>query len=74
MKTTWNDLAKSILEMPDSEKSKPVFFREPWDKDAEMFIVDVYTAKEDLANPEGVVEVHKDEFYLGWTIPLDISL
>lgn len=65
MKKTWNDLVTRILEMPDSEKSKPVFFREPWDKDAEMFVVDVYTAKEDLANPEGVVEVRQGEFFLG---------
>jgi len=61
----WNDLANSIRDMPEDQKSKTVFFREPWDKEAEMFVVDVYAAREELGSPEGVVEVHKDEFYLG---------
>ena len=65
MNMTWNDLAKCILEMPDSEKSKPVFYREPWDKDVEMITLSVQVASEDLTDPEGEVRVRKGEFFLG---------
>lgn len=61
---TWNELIKQIMEMPESERVKTAFYREPWDTGAEMFPVDVYEAKEDLTDSEGKVKVKKDEFFL----------
>lgn len=61
---TWDDLAKRILKLPESEREKTAYYREPYDKYAEMFPVDLYEATEDLTDSEGVVKVVKGERFL----------
>lgn len=61
---TWDDLAKAILEMTDGDREKTVYYREPYDNDAEMFPVNIRETIEDLADPEGAIKVSKGEAYL----------
>ncbi len=60
---TWEDLAKRILEMTESERTQTVQYREPWDESPEIFAVDLHNALEDLRDPEGVVRIKKDEVF-----------
>lgn len=61
---TWDELAKRILEMIESERAQTVQYREPWDHAAEIFPVDIMEAQEDLSDPEGVVRIRKGEVFL----------
>ena len=60
---TWDDLVKRILEMPESERTQTVQYREPWDTDAEIFPLDLHNALEDLTDPNGVVRIRKGEVF-----------
>lgn len=61
---TWDDLAKRILEMSESERTQTVQYRESWENDPEIYAVDLHEAKEDLATPEGAVGIRKGEVFL----------
>ncbi len=61
---TWDELAKRILEMTDSERAQTVQYFEPWDDAAEIFAVDVMVAQENLSDPEGVIQIQKGENFL----------
>jgi hypothetical protein len=61
---TWDDLAKRILEMPESERGKTVYYREPWDDNPEIFPLDAFEAIEDLSDLEGDVKIEKGETFL----------
>lgn len=65
---TWDELAKMIADMPESERKKIVLYREPWDKEAETFAVDVHEATEDIvAESEELgkpITIKKGEYFL----------
>lgn len=61
---TWDELAQKIADMPEVERAKTIFYREPWDEAAEMIRVDLYRATENLPDPAGVVKVPAGEVFL----------
>jgi len=66
---TWDELSKIIADMDESEKKKVVKYREPWDKEAETFAVDVHEATEDITPGEdsefgAEATIKKGEYFL----------
>ena len=63
---TWDDLAKRILQMPESERTQTVQYREPWEEEdhPDIFAMDIHIALKDLTDVDGVVRIRKGEVFL----------
>lgn len=61
---TWNDLADAIAKMPEDELDKTVIYREPYDSEAEHYMVDVVSATESLVGTDDDLEIVKGELFL----------